>query len=172
MRAGRRNRNVVNDGAVLASELAGVRKGTKVVFEAAYGSGWSSELVSEPGSEPHLAHTSRCRAIADAKLKYDKLDARTLANLLRTADVAEAWLAPQDVRERRLLLRERAWLVRLRTDGQQPRARPRADEGIAAPRYGLWGRCGLRMAGLGRAFLKTGSPISTGGTMSAPLRGR
>lgn len=133
-----RNRNVVNDRAVLAKELSGLRKGTKVVFEAAYGTGWLSEFIAGLGYEPHLAHASRCRAIADAKLKYDKLDARTLANLLRTGYLAEAWLAPADVREQRLLLRERAWLVRLRTTAKNRVRAQLADEGVTAPGYGLW----------------------------------
>jgi hypothetical protein len=77
-----RNRNVVNDRKVLARELAGLRKGTQVAFEAAYAVGWVAELCEQVGLEPHLAHASGCRAIADAKLLYDRLDAGTLANLL------------------------------------------------------------------------------------------
>jgi transposase len=142
-----RNRNVVNDRAALAGELSGLRKGTKVVFEAAYGTGWLAEFITGLGYEPHLAHASRCRAIADAKLKYDKLDARTLANLLRTGYLAEAWLAPGEVREQRLLLRERAWLVRLRTTAKNRVRAQLADEGVAAPRYGLWSRPGQEWLG-------------------------
>jgi hypothetical protein len=112
------HRNLVNDKKVLARELSGLRRGTPVAFEAAYGTGWIAGLLDELGLEPHLAHPSGCRAIADAKLKYDRVDARTLANLLRTGYLAEAWLAPGEVREQRLLLRERAWLVRLRIAGK------------------------------------------------------
>src|SRR6266508_5309776 len=96
-----RNRNVVNDRRVLAKELSGVRRGTRVEFEAAYGVRWVAELCERLGLEPHLAHASGCRAIADAKLKYDRVDARTLANLLRSGYLAEAWLAPGEVRELR-----------------------------------------------------------------------
>jgi transposase len=136
-----RNRNVVNDRRVLARELSGLRKGTKVAFEAAYGIGWVAELCQDVGLEPHLAHASGCRAIAEAKLKYDRLDARTLANLLRSGYLAEAWLAPTPVREQRLLLRERAWLVRLRTAAKNRIRAQLADEGIAVG-VSLWTNAG------------------------------
>ena len=61
-----RNRNVVNDRRLLATELSGLKKGTPVAFEAAYGTGWVAQLLSELGLEAHLAHPSGCRAMADA----------------------------------------------------------------------------------------------------------
>ena len=88
-----------------------------------------------------MAHPSGCKAIASAKLKYDKLDARTLANLLRTGYLAEAWLAPPEVREQRLLLRERAWLVRLRTMAKNRIRAQLAEEGIRPP-VSLWTQTG------------------------------
>jgi transposase len=74
-------------------------------------------------------------------LKYDKVDARTLANLLRTGFLAEAWLAPPQVRDQRLLLRQRAWLVRARTRAKNRIRAQLADRGIAAP-GGLWTHAG------------------------------
>jgi transposase len=139
----RSNRNVANDRRLLAKELSGLRRGTPVAFEAAYGTGWVNELLLDLGLEPHLAHASGCRAIADAKLKYDRLDARTLANLLRTGYLAEAWLAPREVREQRLLLRQRAWLVRQRTVAKNRIRAQLADEGIRAPGC-LWTKAGGR----------------------------
>lgn len=136
------NRNVANDRRLLAGELSGLSKGTAVAFEAAYGTGWVAQLLDELGLEAHLAHPSGCRAIADAKLKYDRVDARTLANLLRTGYLAEAWLAPQEVREERLLLRQRAWLVALRTAAKNRIRAQLADEGVPPPAYGLWTKAG------------------------------
>lgn len=137
-----RNRNVINDRGVLATELGSLRRGTPVAFEAAYGTGWVAELLGELGLEAHLAHPSACRAIADAKLKYDRVDARTLANLVRTGYLAEAWLAPPGVRELRLLLRQRAWLVRLRTAAKNRIRAQLADQGVPPPRVGLWTKAG------------------------------
>jgi hypothetical protein len=79
--------------------------GTPVAFEAAYGWGWLVELLEELELEPHLVHPSRCKAIAAARLKHDKVDAATLAQLLRADLLAEAWIAPQATRDLRALLR-------------------------------------------------------------------
>lgn len=62
-----------------------------------------------------LAHPLKVKAIADAKIKTDKIDATVLAHLLR-ADLVPAAHAPsKSARELRLALRERMFYVRLRT---------------------------------------------------------
>jgi transposase len=109
------SRNLPNDPAELVSVLGRLEPGTPVAFEAASGWGWLAELLGELGLEPHLVHASRCKAIASARLKDDKLDARTLAHRLRADLLPEAWLAPQAVRDQRALLRHRAALVRVAT---------------------------------------------------------
>ena len=62
-----------------------------------------------------MVHPLRCKAIASARLKNDKADAATLAQLLRAGLLPEAWIAPPEVRQLRAMLRHRAQLVRLRT---------------------------------------------------------
>jgi hypothetical protein len=109
------NRNLPNDPAELVTVLGGLAPGTPVAFEAAYGWGWLVDLLDDLGLEPHLVHPTRCKAIASAKLKNDKVDARTLAHLLRTDLLPEAWIAPQPVRDQRALLRHRVALVQLAT---------------------------------------------------------
>lgn len=109
------NRNVSNDLEQLGGVLVGFEPGTPVVFEATYGWAWLAELLSDMGFDAHLAHPAACKAIASARLKNDKVDARILAQLLRVDLLGEAWIAPRPVRELRLLLRHRAALVRLRT---------------------------------------------------------
>jgi transposase len=86
-----------------------------VAFEAAYGWGWLVELLEDHGFDPHLVHPLRCKAIASARLKNDKVDAAILAQLLRTDLLPEAWIAPAEVRQLRALLRHRVALVRLGT---------------------------------------------------------
>jgi transposase len=63
-----------------------------------------------------LVHPQRVKAIASAKLKNDRVDSATLAHLLRTNLLPEAWRADADTRQ----LRE---LVRLRIDLGRQRAR-------------------------------------------------
>lgn len=55
------------------------------------------------------------KAIADAKIKTDKIDAMVLAHLLRADLVPEPWAPGEKARELRIALRERMFFVRLRT---------------------------------------------------------
>jgi transposase len=140
-----RNRNLPNDPAKLIPILGAFPPGTPVAFEAAYGWGWLVELLEELELEPHLVHPSRCKAIASARLKNDKVDAATLAQLLRADLLPEAWIAPQATRDLRALLRHRAALVRLSTSCKNRIHAVLADRGIGEDR-GLW-------TGPGRAWL-------------------
>jgi transposase len=114
-----------------------------VVFEATYGWAWLAELLHEMGFDAHLAHPAACKAIASARLKNDKVDARTLAQLMRVDLLGEAWIAPRPVRELRLLLRHRAALVRLRTTLKTRVRAVLADRGIDAAEA-LWDGPGRR----------------------------
>jgi transposase len=143
--AQQRNRNLANDPAKLIPVLGGLPPGTPVAFEAAYGWGWLVDLLEELELEPHLVHPSRCKAIASARLKNDKVDAATLAQLLRADLLPEAWIAPQATRDLRALLRHRAALVRLSTSCKNRVHAVLADRGIREDR-GLW-------TGPGRAWL-------------------
>jgi transposase len=109
------NRNVVNGAEPVLKLIGGLPAGTPVAFEAAYGWGWLVELLEDYGFDPHLVHPLRCKAIASARLKNDKVDAAILAQLLRADLLPEAWIAPPQVRQLRALLRHRASLVRLGT---------------------------------------------------------
>ena len=102
-----------------------------------------AELLEE--LEPHLVHPSRCKAIASARLKDDRVDARTLAQLLRAELLPEAWIAPQAVRDQRGLLRHRAALVRVATALKCRVHAVLADRGVSV-QESLWGPAG-------RAFL-------------------
>jgi hypothetical protein len=104
------NRRVANRREGVMPLLRRLDPGTPVAFEAAYGWGWLVELLEELELEPLLAHPLRCKAIASARLKNDKVDAATLAHLLRSNLLAEALIAPKDMRDLRALLRCRpAW---------------------------------------------------------------
>lgn len=62
-----------------------------------------------------LAHPLKTKAIARARIKTDKIDATTLAQLLRADLVPAVSIPPRAVRDPREILRYRASLVRLRT---------------------------------------------------------
>jgi len=137
------NRNVRNDPAQFLPLLASLPRGTPVAFEAAYGWGWLVELLEELGLEPHLAHPLGCKAIAAARLKDDRVDARTLAHLLRAGLLPEAWLAPPIVRDLRTLLRYRAFLIRWQTALKVRIHAILADQGYQEPPH-LWSKTGTQ----------------------------
>jgi transposase len=73
------------------------------------------EAFEKFGIDVKLANPMKTKAIAEARIKTDKLDARILAHLLRSNLIAESYIAPNNVREDRSLLRLRINLVSDRT---------------------------------------------------------
>lgn len=84
---------------------------------------------------------------ASARIKHDKLDSKILAELLRTGFLAEAWIAPREVRQKRQLLRYRAHTVRWATRAKNAVHGIVNRNGVQAPVESLFGP-------KGRAFLK------------------
>ena len=91
------NRNVPNGAEPILKVIGGLPPGTAAAFEACYGTSWLVELLEDYGFDPHLVHPSRCKAIASARLKNDKVDAAILGQLLRADLLPEAWIAPPPV---------------------------------------------------------------------------
>ncbi|HTU08944.1 MAG TPA: IS110 family transposase [Trebonia sp.] len=139
------NRSVPNGVKPVLSVIGELPAGTPAAYEAAFGWGWLLELLEGYGFEPHMVHPLQCKAIASARLKNDKVDAATLAQLLRADLLPEAWIAPPEVRQLRALLRHRAQLVRLRT-----LLRNRVRAVLAGHGYGRPAGC---WNGAGRAWL-------------------
>src|SRR5436190_1040905 len=140
------NRNVPNGVEPILKVIGGLPPGTPAALEAAFGTGWLVELLEDYGFAPHLVHPSRCKAIASARLKNDKVDAAILGQLLRADLLPEAWIAPAPVRQLRALLRHRVALVRLRTRLRNRIHAIVADYGYDRPGGGYW-------TGPGRAWL-------------------
>src|ERR1700759_4156597 len=88
------NKNVVNGSEPFLRLIGDLPAGTPVAFEAAFGWSWLAELLEDYGFDAHLVHPLRCKAIASARLKNDKVDAAILAQLLRADLLPEAWIAP------------------------------------------------------------------------------
>jgi transposase len=139
------NKNTVNGTEPILRLIGDLPAGTPVAFEAAFGWSWLAELLEDYGFEAHLVHPLRCKAIASARLKNDKVDAAILAQLLRADLLPEAWIAPRPVRQLRALLRHRAGLVRLRTQQQNRIHAVVADFG--------YDRSGSYLSGPGRGWL-------------------
>lgn len=84
-----------------------------VAFEATYGWGWFADMLADAGIPAHMAHPLATKAISSARVKNDAVDAKTLAHLLRTNLLPEAWMAPLEVREARRLVRMRVSILRI-----------------------------------------------------------
>ena len=69
------------------------------------------DRLEDEGFEVKLSNPSRTKAIAEAKVKLDKLDAKTLACLLRGNLVDESYAPTKKNRERRSFIRHRASLI-------------------------------------------------------------
>ena len=74
------------------------------------------DKLEEEGVEVKLSNPSRTKAIAEARVKMDKLDARTLAYLLKGDLVAESYVPTRKNRERRTFIRHRASLMKMRVE--------------------------------------------------------
>lgn len=75
---------------------------------------WLSDWCQANGIELTLAHAKMVKAISYAKVKTDKVDAKTLAELLRAGLVPEAYQIKHDRRELRELTRGRLRLIQWR----------------------------------------------------------
>jgi len=136
----------------------------EVAFEATYGWSWFAELLADAGIPAHMAHPLATKAISAGRVKNDAVDARTLAHLLRTDLLPEAWIAPPEVREARRLVRMRVSLVRMRSRLKAQVHALCADAGVPVPVTDLFGRRGREL--LDEVALR---PISSG-RLAAALR--
>jgi transposase len=87
----------------------------KAVLEAGYGWGPIYDWIGEVADEVILAHPLKVRAIAEARIKTDKLDSEMLAHLLRADLIPEAYAPSKETRATKRVLRQRMFLVRLQT---------------------------------------------------------
>src|SRR5215218_7831392 len=138
------SRRIVNDPDTFLELLEGIEGESKIALEATYGWEWLADLLEDAGYELHLAHPLRTKAIAAARVKTDAVDARTLAHLLRTDLLPEAYIAPRELRDLRDLLRHRVALTRIRSALKQRVGAILAKQGIARPYSNLFGPGGSR----------------------------
>ena len=73
------------------------------------------DWLEQHADEVVLAHPMKLKAIAEARIKTDKIDATTLAELLRCDLIPRAHVSSPQARVIKRLLRHRIFLVRIRT---------------------------------------------------------
>lgn len=110
---------ILREGRCLNDQLPGVflegEGGRSAVMEAGPNWGYLYDIIEPLVDRLLLAHPLRVRAIAEARVKTDAIDARTLAHLLRADLIPAAYVPEPVIRRRRELLRYRMDLVKQRT---------------------------------------------------------
>lgn len=139
----------------VARQLSQLPPGTPVIVESSFGWGWICDELAARGLSPRLASAAKVSAFRKlkSKAKTNKIDSNALSELPLDEDWWRVWLAPQEVRDQRELLRYRMGLVQCQT---QTKLRIHAllhRHGIIQPHsdlFGVGGRKFLKLlAGLG-----------------------
>lgn len=87
---------------------------TPVAVEASGTWWWLADLLEGLGHQPVLSHPKQTKAIAAARLKNDRVDAKRLVLLLRGDLLPTVWIPPAALREARELIRHRVQLAWVR----------------------------------------------------------
>jgi transposase len=106
---------LINDKAIILEYFRSIGKKHKSVIETTSSWYWLSDTLQENGIEVKLAHAKHLKAISYAKVKTDKVDSKTLAELLRTNLIPSAHMISKEKRGLRDLMRTRLRFVRKRT---------------------------------------------------------
>lgn len=88
---------------------------SKAVLESSWNWGFLYDMLSEVIGEVKVAHPLKVRAIAEARIKTDKIDADILAHLLRADLIPESYARCSESRRIQQVLRQRMFFVRLQT---------------------------------------------------------
>jgi transposase len=117
----------------------------RVVMEST-GSVWANLYNQLDMKQIHvvLANPLKTKAIASAKIKSDKIDARILAHLLRSNLVAESYVPAKPLREIRALIRHRVGIVKIRTMVKNQVHAIVDTHGFTCPYSDMFGKGGLQ----------------------------
>jgi transposase len=109
------SRRIGTTSSELRAFAATLRPDDQLVLEATMNTWAIADLLRESGARVVISNPLRTRAIAEAKVKTDKVDALTLAQLLAADFVPEVWTPDAETRRLRREVAGRAALVRQRT---------------------------------------------------------
>ncbi len=141
-------RSVANEAESLQAFLRTLPAPRQVVVEAC---GFWPAFQRALGKEAErvvMVHPQRVKAIAHAKLKNDKVDSATLAQLSRCDLLPTAWMADEATQQARQRVRLRVSLGRQRTRCKNRLHAVLHQEGVRVPVTDLFGK-------RGRAWLQT-----------------
>lgn len=90
----------------------------QVAIEPVGGWRWATKQFAEAGMDVHIAHPQKVRLIAQRNAKHDAGDAKMLAELLRSGFFPEAYRVSDEIYHLRTMLRERNFIIKLRTSAK------------------------------------------------------
>jgi len=106
---------VAHDRQLYSEFLTRLPAHSEIAVEATGSYGWVVDEMERLGHRPKLCNPCEAKRRMGLTHKTDKLDAKGLAILLRNGTLPEVWIPPGELRDQRELLRQRIFLVRLRT---------------------------------------------------------
>ena len=112
------SRRIGTSTTALRDFAATLRPDDQVVLEATMNTWAIRDLLCESGARVVVSNPLRTKAIAEAKVKTDKVDALTLAQLLAADFVPQVWVPDPETRRLRREVAGRAALVRQRTQAR------------------------------------------------------
>jgi transposase len=133
-----------------------VPRKTYAVLEATRNWPFMYELLEEHVERVELAHPKELKAIASAAVKTDQIDAKILAHLARSDFLPTSYAAPKEIRDLRLYMRHREWLVRQRTQAKNRIHAVLAGYNLVSPVKDLYGVRGCEF--LEEALARISSP--------------
>lgn len=110
-----RQARVENDDRVILSYFGGLPGSHRATVESTSGWYWLNDLLEQHQIQLTLAHAKYVKAISYAKVKTDRVDAKTLAMLLRQNLISEAHKISRELRGLRDTMRLRLRLVQQRS---------------------------------------------------------
>jgi transposase len=148
---------MVNEGAALRFWLRPLPGPRQVVVEASGFWPAFARAVAAESERLVMVHPQRVKAIASARLKNDRVDSATLAQLSRCDHLPAAWMADEPTQQLRLLVRLRITLGRHRARAKNQLQAVLHQEGFKKPVTDVFGK-------RGRAWLK-GLALSRSGRL-------
>jgi transposase len=107
--------NVPNTAEAVGAFIAPYRAGGRAAVEATRNWTVIYDLLEAELEDVQLAHPLKVRAIAEARIKTDRISSWTLAHLLRCDLLPTAYVRPKAARPAQLILRQRMFFVRVQT---------------------------------------------------------
>jgi transposase len=147
---------MTHEGEILAQEriehepktldafVRSLDKDDRIAVEATGNWYYFYELLEDKAPNVSLAHPLKTRAIAEAKIKTDKIDSKTLAHLLRADLLPESYIPTREVRDLREFLRYRASLVKIKTQLKNKVHAILSKNGISLPYSDAFGKKSLQ----------------------------